>query len=803
MVRQIARFALASERGRSPEMTTDIMESDIKRFLKKYSWGDSDLLEEMFPYAVQELLNPSTKRRVFFNRILGNLAKPNVGYQSLARLMQRGLLNTVITTNFDSLIETALRNFPAHSQSITTINKVKGDSVNFAPYQKNQIIYLHGAVEFYTDRNTIEETERLDHLLVEKVRSIISYAPLIVIGYRGFEQSIMNHLLNGGLATSDNYKHGVYWCSRYPERNHSNVIEFSKKLANNFFSVQIDGFDETLTYLDKILEGLAGFQSSFASDASVKRSDVSFDKEGAIGVNMEDLHLDLLYTVAKSYAKTIHGIELKVEELDRFLQANEFAQIDENGKLIPTKGLYLLVGKDVTERFPHLKTLFINDTKQQKVFDGNLLTQFEQLREELLHGPLNRSVRIKLPSGSVEMTPYSERALIELLVNFMAHRDYTSKELSRIDIVSGKSITFTTPGGLLPEVHLRLSPEKDGSFTPVMNVYQVRNPVISDIFLSQGVMDKAGSGLVDVVNLMTEHYGSAAFSTGASNKIVEATLKQAASSGDKVAMTANPVSNPVRYITNILPFIALPEKVYRVPLDQRFARRNGERFPEMKEGDPIRNIAFRRHEGELWLFGDPDNVGSYIQQVGYLEHARPFETEKMIEDDEFRNVFVNLLRRSFEIKLRSLDAQLRVESKNKRAYFIKKNDDGYTLTYDSAQRRGVERGLVKRRDFTTSTEYENEGLYYSVVQFGESWGVQIKHFYVFTDSSGVEPLAGLKQTRRATKRYKFDRNQAVRADLQFWTTFLSGRQSTIDLGMGVIPGLVLNSQLLDAEVIEV
>lgn len=135
----------------------------------------------MFPYAVQELLTPTTKRRAFFDQVLSRARPPTAGYQAVALLMQRELVHTILTTNFDSLMEEALRSLARHSRSITTINRVKGDAVNFAPYKQNQIVYLHGAVEFYTDRNTIEETERLDSSLVEKARSIISYAPLVVM----------------------------------------------------------------------------------------------------------------------------------------------------------------------------------------------------------------------------------------------------------------------------------------------------------------------------------------------------------------------------------------------------------------------------------------------------------------------------------------------------------------------------------------------------------------------------------------------------------------------------------------------
>ncbi len=803
MVRQIARYAIASERGRNPEMSTDIMESDVRRYLKKYSWGKDENFPEMFPYAVEELLTPTTKRRAFFDQVILRARSPGEGYQAVARLMQRELVHTVLTTNFDSLIEESLRSLAPHSRSITTVNRVKGDAVNFAPYKRNQIIYLHGAVEFYTDRNTIEETERLDNSLVDKARSVISYAPLIVIGYRGFEPSVMKHLLEEGIEGSDRYKHGIYWCTKRDSALHPNVTALAQRVGTNFFVVDISDFDEAMLELDTILTGRAGFQAVDASPAPVPAGfeDASFDKTISIDLGMEDLQSDLLFATAKTYAKTILRIDLEPTQLERFLEANEFAQRDSTGALRPTLGLYLLTGQDVSSRFPHLKTLIVRGGKKQQAFEGNILSQFEQLRTELLSEGINGLIRVKLPSGAVEIAPYNERALVELLVNLLAHRDYSSRESSFIRIEAGASITFTTPGGLLPEVFRKLRPDKEGRFLPVMNVYQVRNPVISDILHSQGVMDKAGSGLADVAKLMTEHYGAAEFSAGMDNKCVTVTLKQASSSGDSVGRTATPVNKNVTYLTNVLPFLSFPSTVYSFPLEERYAKRGGERFPPIDEGDEANKVAFRPFEGELWLLADP-RAFPYFSQLGYVgDYTRERKFDEVVVDR--RNVIVSLLRMSWESKLRQVDANLRVEYRARRAYFVKKDDDGYTIVYDSAQRKNVQRGVVKKREGASSIEYENEGIYYSVVQYGESWGVQIKHFYVFTDSTGVDPLVGSKQTRRATRRYKFDRNPAVKADLQFWTTYLSDKQPTIDIGLGSVPGLVLSSVFLSAEAIEV
>jgi hypothetical protein len=613
----------------------------------------------------------------------------------------------------------------------------------------------------------------------------------------------MTHLLGDGIEASDRYKHGIYWCLRSKSTLHAHVADFAARIGTNFFIVDVAGFDEAMLELDKILSGRAGYQAVDSSPTRILPSGAfPFDKQTRADLQMSALQPDLLFATAKTYASKILGTDLQPDQLDRFLEANEFARRDGDGRLLPTLGLYLLTGRDVSTRFPYLKTLIIRDGKKQQAFDGNILGQFDQLQSELLSPATNAAVRVKLPSGAVEIAPYDERALVELLVNLFAHRDYSSHESSMIHVQSGSSIKFATPGGLPPEVFRKLNPDSEGRFRPLINVYQVRNPVIADILYSQGVMDKAGSGLVDVERGMAEHYGASEFSCGTTNESVTVTLRQAATSGDEVARTATPVVKGTNYLTNVLPFLSFPNAIFSFPLDERLAKKRGERFPLIPDGDSAQGVAFRSHEGELWLLADP-RPHKYFKQLGYMEYVRERPFSEAITDQKRRNLVASLLRKAWETKLRSMDANLKVEAKQHRAYFIKKNDEGYSVIYDSAQKKNVTRGVVKKRDRLTAIEYENEGIYYWVVQFGDAWGIQIKHFYMFTDSTGIDPLPGMKQTRRATRRYKFDRNPAVKADLQFWVTFLSAKQPTVDLGGGHVPGLVLSATFLNAEVIEI
>jgi hypothetical protein len=50
-----------------------------------------------------------------------------------------------------------------------------------------QLIYLHGSVKHYSDKNLTAEVQSLDPELVQRVRPLLRDHPVIVVGYRGTE----------------------------------------------------------------------------------------------------------------------------------------------------------------------------------------------------------------------------------------------------------------------------------------------------------------------------------------------------------------------------------------------------------------------------------------------------------------------------------------------------------------------------------------------------------------------------------------------------------------------------------------
>ena len=70
--------------------------------------------------------------------------------------------------------------------------------------------------------------------------------PLVVVGYRGAEASVMNDLFLSQ-ATSNSFLHGVYWCMLSGEHDSALsplVMQLADAIGSNFQVVPISGFDD-------------------------------------------------------------------------------------------------------------------------------------------------------------------------------------------------------------------------------------------------------------------------------------------------------------------------------------------------------------------------------------------------------------------------------------------------------------------------------------------------------------------------------------------------------------------------------
>jgi len=98
-----------------------------------------------------------------------------------------------------------------------------------------------------------------------------------------------------------------------------------------------------------------------------------------------------------------------------------------NDGLTPTIGCYLLFGHCVSERFPYARIAFTTKGKRRQVFDGNLIEQYRRLQTHLTSDEVNPMLRIRGERTAEKRPAYPPRALTELIVNLLVHRDYEAE----------------------------------------------------------------------------------------------------------------------------------------------------------------------------------------------------------------------------------------------------------------------------------------------------------------------------------------------------------------------------------------
>lgn len=143
----------------------------------------------------------------------------SAGYRTLANFVMRGLVRTILTTDFDPCMPDALRERQPHIRRICEVNRSPGDFDQFNVFNKSQIVWLHGRAEQYSDQNADGETDALDPQLLALIKPLLS-SPLVVIGYRGAELSVMEGLFGQEKQGCLDVPNGVCWCLRHGERLH-------------------------------------------------------------------------------------------------------------------------------------------------------------------------------------------------------------------------------------------------------------------------------------------------------------------------------------------------------------------------------------------------------------------------------------------------------------------------------------------------------------------------------------------------------------------------------------------------------
>lgn len=811
VVERAAKWAFARDHGRSPE-DPRLLRSDWLPWLERQPWFDTAGQSPMannYHAAVAHLLQPRQARADFFRSLLQTGAKPSIGYERLAEFLHQGFAKTVLTTNFDTLLldaKTQLRR-PHHIDVIQT----NSDYTKFSTSPIHpQLIYLHGSVEHYTDKNMLDEVQHLDPLLVTNVFPLVRDHPLIVVGYRGGEPSVMRHLLLENADQANNYRHGILWCKLASEGLGDIsplVLELANAIGSNFSFVDIESFDDLLA---KDLWGLHQDNPTrpVIQAATVTVPPATEDMSPVRVAGLDDVDWPTVRSRIMQYCRALQiwvpADPDRAWVIEQLLQAN-LAVSDQDKAIRLTRAGCLLFGKHPQSEVPEARVVLrakgspswldravglkegdqpghgTNGGELERLVEGNLWAQYEAINDFL--AAFNRPFRLKGEQSEMVL-PYPPLALKEVVVNALVHRDYMVASDILIEVSPG-SVRISNPGGLVAEVQRRV---EAGTIEEEIRkgrrgIKGYRNPVLADLFYGGGEMDKAGSGLSDMYRAIRANGGDVKFGPTESNDAFDVLLLSRPEAVDEVTNTATPtVLSTTTFAANMLEVLELPDRLFHAGTPLQGYRDIGKAMPRQWWPPYI------LHEGRIYTFHNFDDPANPLRAPADDGDWEALSVSEFAAEPDGERRLVWLLNLALEKHFERRG--LIVDRKRKRAYFPKTEAGIRTITYQARLRRAT-RTVVKPRVSSHTNRimfWEHEALGYRFEKFGSNWALFLEPGYVFTFDGQKGLLAPEKVNKLSTKRAARDYNSAVHNDLSFWAWFVaSGAASAFSLDLELPP----------------
>ncbi|MCH9813793.1 MAG: tetratricopeptide repeat protein [Epsilonproteobacteria bacterium] len=189
-----------------------------------------EIFEALFP---SPLMQQKEIQRVTNDRSVN----PSLGYYVLAALMQQTSFNTIITTNFDNLIQDALI-YRGHKRALVITHQ---DLAQFIKRDETPLIVkVHGDAHIHPFNNS-DDTKRIPQPLKGAIQSLFTNAKVVFMGYRGDDESISD-LLEGC-----NRIDQVYWLNTSVPKD-VKLSQWWKNLSTKTFINDVD-FDKIMNVL--------------------------------------------------------------------------------------------------------------------------------------------------------------------------------------------------------------------------------------------------------------------------------------------------------------------------------------------------------------------------------------------------------------------------------------------------------------------------------------------------------------------------------------------------------------------------
>lgn len=259
MIWEFKQQLFVSQRRSSPQSVGDLSSPVVRNRLQAHidSGGALPPAGSVDEYAALfEAVYPSeADRRTYLDsKMLG--AKPSYGHMALAAFMRANSAPIVWTTNFDSLVADACAKVCGTTGFLTTVDLD-------APGRGRQIladrrfpveVKLHGDFRSRRLKNTNDELRQQDVELRRLLVSSCSQYGLVVAGYSGRDDSIMDSLEEA--VVSGAFPAGLFWLCRGDDAPLDRVcllLDRAAKAGIEAALVSIANFDEVMRDLVRLV----------------------------------------------------------------------------------------------------------------------------------------------------------------------------------------------------------------------------------------------------------------------------------------------------------------------------------------------------------------------------------------------------------------------------------------------------------------------------------------------------------------------------------------------------------------------
>ncbi|MBR3662655.1 MAG: SIR2 family protein [Alphaproteobacteria bacterium] len=204
-----------------------------------------------YSFLFQQKYHRPNQRRNFIEQQIKD-SVPSIGYKYLSNLIRGHYFNTIFTTNFDDLIEQCLLTANLDIKPIVCSHDASISSISVVS-NRPKIIKLHGDFLYDDIKATLSETNRLEMNMQNKFEEFLRNFGLIVIGYSGRDDSIMD-ILERFIRQEGYLDSGLYWCVRNIDEIENNPRLKKLLLNEKAYIIEIEGFDQFFAALNDAIE---------------------------------------------------------------------------------------------------------------------------------------------------------------------------------------------------------------------------------------------------------------------------------------------------------------------------------------------------------------------------------------------------------------------------------------------------------------------------------------------------------------------------------------------------------------------